>query len=96
VRSVHPAAVGTTIDEPQPGETVQTPFEAYGSVVTPGGLVTAYAISDTTGKRYDGTPVPPPADDNWAFRFDVDVPDDYAVYVSIGGWVEGIDPVHVH
>ena len=88
--------VNLTIDRPKSDDTVGNPFPVVGTVSPPGTPVSATAQSINNGSTFQGASVnPPPEGEDWAFQFDVLVPDDYVVQVTANGVSKGIDPLHV-
>jgi hypothetical protein len=82
------ARAKTGIDSPHADDTVNSRFEAFGTVDPPGTAVTADVQSKTTNQRFQGTPVAPPDGENWACSFDVPLRDHYVLsVVANASWV---------
>lgn len=82
---------------PGPGDTVASPFEAYGTLDVPGTAATASVTSKDGAGTFDGTPIPstslPPGMD-WGFIFDVPG-GEYTMNEQENGHSYVVDPIHV-
>lgn len=81
---------------PSAGDTVSSPFTAYGLLDQGATSASVTLTSETTGVTQGGTNVDPtPYGADWAVEFNVPPDDYYLKDVETGGGTYTVDPIHV-